>query len=81
MWQLERRMRLLSLVLRIVMPDIKRTTATGTVFAPINKRLTDDTPSLRGWGCSPGNRPPVTIDTRIKDMTLTVDFRFLNEYY
>ena len=72
-------MRLLSLVLRIVVPDIKRTTAVGTVFAPINKRGTDDTPSRRDQGRGPGTQPSKTIDTGIKDMALTVGFRLLNE--
>ena len=81
MWQLERRMRLLSLVLPIVVPGIKRMTAMGTVFAPLNKMGTesDDTPSRRDQGRRPGTRPSETIDT--EDMALTVHFRLLNEYY
>ena len=73
-------MRLLSLVLPIVVPGIKRMTAVGTVFAPLNKMGTDsdDTPSRRDQS-RPGTRPSETIDTG--DMTLTVHFRILNEYY
>lgn len=73
-------MRLLSLVLGTAMPDIKRTTAVGAVFASINKIGMDDTPSRRDQGRGPGTRPSETIGTGIKNMTSTVDFRLLNEY-
>ena len=73
-------MRLLSLVLRIIMPDIRQTTAKGTVFAPINKTGTDDTASRRDQGRGLGTRPSETVDLG-EGLTLTVDFRLLNEYY
>ena len=68
-------MRLLSLVLRTIMPSIKHTTAIGTVFAPVSNREIDPDCAL-----GPG-RPRESETDEIDNISFTVHFRLLNEFY
>lgn len=67
-------MRLLSLVLRTIMPRIKHTTATGTLFAPLQEKQLE--PTQAGHTQDP-NKPRSSETSDFENVSFTVDFRLV----